>query len=100
MLKQDLLVWTEYVVNWFSVIPVRPVIAVISLIGLIIGALLIFNPLMSIEIQRIIYAKMNWKIEPISLPKKIRSLRLMGSIYGDFFVRRLNFLYRSIFSVI
>jgi hypothetical protein len=78
MNKQNLLQWTEYAVNWLAGIPPKVIICAISLIGLMIGALLILNPLMSIEIQRIIYAKMNWKIEPISLPKEVRNLRLLG----------------------
>ena len=76
--KQNLLEWTEYAVSWFSHIPVRALVSAISLIGLIIGALLIFKTSLMIELQRVLYAQMNWKIEPISLPKELRTLRAMG----------------------
>ena len=37
-----------------------------------------FKPGAVIEFQRKFYEKINWRIEPISMPKEIRSTRLMG----------------------
>ena len=76
--KQNLLEWTEYAVSWFARIPVKALVSAISLIGLIIGVMLIFKTSLMIELQRVLYAQMNWKIEPISLPKELRTLRAMG----------------------
>jgi len=45
-----------------------------------IGFFLIAKPALVIEIQRRFYVKINWKLEPISMPKEIRNTRLMGFI--------------------
>ena len=37
-----------------------------------------FKPGAVIELQRKFYEKINWRIEPISMPKEIRNTRLMG----------------------
>lgn len=37
------------------------------------------KPKLAIEIQRRFYAKINWKIEPVSIQKEIRNTKLMGS---------------------
>lgn len=39
---------------------------------------LIIKPGLAIEIQRRFYAQINWKIEPISLPKELRNTKIMG----------------------
>ena len=49
-----------------------------SLIGLCIGSFLVKKPHLAIEIQRRFYAKINWKIEPISMSKEVRNTRIMG----------------------
>jgi len=45
---------------------------------LFIGILLSHNPGLAIDIQRRFYAKINWKLEPISMPKELRNTRTMG----------------------
>jgi hypothetical protein len=49
-----------------------------SIFGIVIGFFLAFNPQLAIELQRRFYAKINWRIEPISMSKEIRNTRLMG----------------------
>jgi hypothetical protein len=39
---------------------------------------LIIKPEFDIEIQRRFYARINWRIEPVSLEKELRNTRLMG----------------------
>ncbi|MEW6170450.1 MAG: hypothetical protein AB1472_02680 [Candidatus Omnitrophota bacterium] len=48
--------------------------------GTAIGVFLITSPKSAIKIQQKFYAKINWKIEPISLSKEIRNTRIMGFI--------------------
>jgi len=50
----------------------------ISLVGIIIGIFVFFKPIATIEIQKKFYAKINWRIEPISMPKEIRNTKIMG----------------------
>jgi hypothetical protein len=49
-----------------------------SFIAIVIGFVLFLNPAFTIEIQRRFYEKINWRIEPISMPKEIRNTRIMG----------------------
>jgi uncharacterized membrane protein HdeD (DUF308 family) len=53
-------------------------VVLISLIGIAIGLFFLFNPAVTIKIQKQFYEKINWKIEPISMPKEIRNTRMMG----------------------
>lgn len=48
------------------------------MIGIAIGLFFLFNPAVTIKIQKQFYEKINWKIEPISMPKEIRNTRMMG----------------------
>lgn len=50
----------------------------ISLAGAIIGLFVFLNPSLTIEIQRKFYEKINWRMEPISMPKEIRNTKIMG----------------------
>lgn len=43
-----------------------------------VGLFVALRPQKTIEIQQKFYAKINWRIEPISMPKEIRNTRLMG----------------------
>ncbi len=54
------------------------ILIVLSIVGLFIGIFLYFKPRIAIEIQRRFYVKINWKIEPISMPKEIRNTCVMG----------------------
>lgn len=56
------------------------ILALFSIVGLGIGIFLILNPALAIEIQRRFYARINWKIEPISMKKEIRNTRIMGCL--------------------
>jgi hypothetical protein len=64
-----------------------PILFLIMIISIICGWFLFFRPARAIEIQRRFYARINWRIEPISIPKEIRNTRLMG-----FFLILLAFL--------
>jgi len=44
------------------------------------GVLLILKPKLTIKIQQKFYEKINWRIEPISIPKEIRNTRIMGAM--------------------
>ncbi len=55
-----------------------PILLAICVSSAIIGLFLIFKPGVAIEIQKRFYAKINWRIEPISMPKEIRNTRIMG----------------------
>ena len=50
----------------------------ISLVSFTFGLLLYTQPLRMFEIQRRFYAKINWRIEPISIEKEIRNTKAMG----------------------
>ena len=51
---------------------------VFCLLGAIVGVFLVQNPRQAIELQTRFYALINWRLEPISLPKEIQNTRLMG----------------------
>ncbi|MDP3732120.1 MAG: hypothetical protein Q8R31_03695 [Candidatus Omnitrophota bacterium] len=82
----------ELIIAWFAGIPVSSVLILFSIIGLGIGAFMVINPALSIEIQRRFYCHINWKIEPISLVKEIRNTRLMGWFLIILLVTTLFFL--------
>lgn len=50
----------------------------ISAISILMGLFLFLNPLLAIEIQRRFYEKINWLIEPVSMPKEVRNTKIMG----------------------
>ncbi|MFH1190815.1 MAG: hypothetical protein V1670_01280 [Candidatus Omnitrophota bacterium] len=50
----------------------------ICLAGIIIGLFVFYRAELTIEIQRKFYEKINWRIEPISMPKEIRNTKIMG----------------------
>ena len=47
-------------------------------ISIFLGCFLLLGSSRAIEIQRRLYEKMNWRIEPISMQKEIRNTRFMG----------------------
>ncbi|MFH1360788.1 MAG: hypothetical protein ABIJ41_07150 [Candidatus Omnitrophota bacterium] len=53
-------------------------IVILSVVSLSLGLFIIFRPLRVFEIQKRFYALINWRIEPISLPKEIRNTKFMG----------------------
>jgi len=50
----------------------------ILIVSLAIGVFLFLKPASIIEIQRKFYEKINWRVEPISMPKEIRNTKIMG----------------------
>ncbi|MFA4988542.1 MAG: hypothetical protein WC572_02945 [Candidatus Omnitrophota bacterium] len=50
----------------------------LCLLALAAGLAMFLHPSLCIELQRRFYAKINWRIEPISMAKEIRNTRLMG----------------------
>jgi hypothetical protein len=54
------------------------VLFLFSLAGIGTGVFLFAKPLGAIEMQRRFYEKINWRIEPISVPKEIRNTKIMG----------------------
>lgn len=57
---------------------ILPILISISLSSLIIGLFIFLKPIRAIEIQKKFYAKINWRIEPISMQKEIRNTKIMG----------------------
>jgi len=55
-----------------------PISILIYLAGITVGLVMFLNPAAAIEFQRKFYEKINWRIEPVSMPKEIRNTRLMG----------------------
>ncbi len=55
-----------------------PILIPVNFLGIIVGLVMFLNPGMVIEFQRKFYEKINWRIEPISMPKEIRNTKLMG----------------------
>ena len=54
--------------------------------ALAFGALLMLRPKKVIEIQMAVYRPFNWKLEPISMEKEVKSTRIMGIVLGVFSV--------------
>jgi hypothetical protein len=50
----------------------------ISVIGIIVGLFIFFKPKLTIEIQKRFYARINWRLEPVSMQKEIRNTKIMG----------------------
>ncbi len=50
-----------------------------ALIALMVGSYIYLNPELVIVLQKKFYALINWRMEPISIPKEIRNTKLMGA---------------------
>jgi hypothetical protein len=68
----------ESLVYWLMTLPLLPVIVLLSLLGVVVGLFFVFKPATCIEMQKRFYARINWRMEPISLEKEIRNTRVMG----------------------
>jgi hypothetical protein len=55
------------------------VLGLFSFSGVIVGLLIYFKLTLAIEIQKEFYEKINWRIEPISMPKEIRNTKTTGA---------------------
>lgn len=93
MYRQELLEFAELCVAWLGGIPLLPFIIALSVIGVGIGCMLIAKPAFAIEIQKRFYEKINWRMEPISMPKEIRNTRLMGVVVIVFLVVIVSFAF-------
>ena len=54
------------------------IVVLICIIVLALGAFLTYKPAEAIELQRKFYELINWRMEPISMPKEIRKTCIMG----------------------
>ena len=50
-----------------------------SALSLAFGFFTLLKPHLVIELQKRFYEKINWRMEPISLPKEIRNTKAMGA---------------------
>jgi hypothetical protein len=62
-----------------SVMPV-----IIILLSFLFGIFVFFKPSLAIELQRRFYERINWKMEPISMPREIRNTKIMGLLLIGF----------------
>lgn len=54
------------------------ILILLPIIALLVGLFLLLRPQESLEIQRIFYQRINWRIEPISIKREIRNTKAMG----------------------
>jgi len=64
------------VIVWIIKTLVNPIL--ISAMGIIIGLFIFSKPELTIEIQKKFYERINWRMEPVSMPKEIRNTKIMG----------------------
>jgi len=50
----------------------------IVVIAIVFGALVVWKPKKTIDIQTALYRPFNWKLEPISMEREIKNTRIMG----------------------
>lgn len=50
----------------------------LSVMAMVFGALIAWQPKKTIELQMALYRPFNWRLEPISMEKEIRNTRIMG----------------------
>ena len=55
-----------------------PISILVYLLSVATGLIMFLKAEAVIEFQRKFYEKINWRIEPISMPKEIRNTKLMG----------------------
>lgn len=56
----------------------------LSCMGIVIGFFVFQKPQETIAIQKKFYENINWRMEPISMPKEIKSTKLMGFFLFSF----------------
>lgn len=54
------------------------ILILIFIISISIGLFLFLNPALAIKIQKKFYEKINWRIEPISMQRELRNIKVMG----------------------
>ena len=92
MHNNELLDLLEIIVARLSRIPVFWVLMLFFTSGIPAGIFLFIKPVEAIEIQRKFYARINWKIEPISMEREIRNTRFMGLALTLFLLAALIFI--------
>lgn len=63
-----------------------PLSMLLAIAGIIVGLAMFFNAALLIKEQIKFYAKINWRMEPISIPKEIKNTRIMGLVLFAFCV--------------
>lgn len=53
---------------------------VCALMGLALGLFLFMRPEKAIETQKRFYEKINWRMEPISMEREVRTTTMMGAV--------------------
>jgi hypothetical protein len=56
----------------------RLLVVLIAACSASLGLFLVRAPARAIDIQKKFYSLINWRMEPIDLPKEIRNTRIMG----------------------
>jgi hypothetical protein len=56
------------------------VVSLAASFSAVLGVWLFARPAHAIEMQRRFYARINWKIEPLSMEKELRNTKVMGII--------------------
>lgn len=91
--KAQLVKLAESTIDWISRIPTKRVAMIFSVTGLLVGLLFILKPSLAIAIQKKIYEKINWRMEPILMEKEIRNTRLMGTFLLVFILASLYLIF-------
>lgn len=68
----------ERLIFGLMAVPRLPVIILFSFSGITVGLYPALHPASCIEMQKRFYARINWRMEPISLEKEIRNTRILG----------------------
>ena len=63
-----------------------PLSMLFAVAGIIVGLAMFFNSALLIKMQIKFYAKINWRMEPISMSKEIKNTRIMGLVLFAFCV--------------
>lgn len=69
----------EVIISNVAGLPWKIIIVLVACFGLCMGLFLMFRPASAIRLQQGFYARINWRMTPISLEKEIRNTRLMGA---------------------
>jgi hypothetical protein len=56
------------------------------------GWFMLLKPALAIELQRRFYAKINWRMEPISMQKELRNTKIMGAFLFVFAIATLIYV--------
>jgi len=68
----------ELIIYWLMAVPRLPVLILFSFLGLVAGLFVAAKPGLSIQIQQRFYARINWRMEPISMEKELYNTRFLG----------------------